>query len=67
MASVAGTKRKSENKSCKLNYKALKKLAKGSTLKDVAAQFEVPSSTLSTWKKNKEKISKQQWAVVKTC
>ena len=51
MASVAGTKRKSENKSCKLNYKALKKLAKGSTLKDVAAQFEVPSSTLSTWKK----------------
>ena len=59
MASVAGTKRKSENKSCKLKYKALQKLEKGSTLKDVAAQFGVPSSTLSTWRKNKEKIFKQ--------
>ena len=55
MASVAGTKRKSENKSCKLKYKALQKLEKGSTLKDVAAQFGVPSSTLSTWKKTKRK------------
>ena len=59
MASVAGTKRKAENKSCKLKYKALKELEKGTTLKDVAAQFGVPISTLSTWKKNKEKIIEQ--------
>ena len=51
MASVAGTKRKAENKSCKLKYKALKELEKGTSLKDVAAQFGVPSSTHSTWKK----------------
>ena len=31
MASVAGTKRKAENKSCKLIYKALKELEKGTS------------------------------------
>ena len=59
MAAVAGTKRKAENKSCKIKYEALKELEKGNTRKDVAAQFGVPISTLSTWKKNKEKIIEQ--------
>ena len=59
MASVAGTKRRAENKPCKIKYKALKELEKGTARKDVAALFGVPGSTLSTWKNNKEKIYKQ--------
>ena len=59
MASVAGSKRKIQNKSCKIKYDALKELEKGTAPKDVAAKFEIPSSTLSTWKKNKEKIFAQ--------
>jgi hypothetical protein len=59
MASVAGEKRRIYNKSCKIKYNALKELEKGTAPKDVAAMFKVPSSTLSTWKKNKEKIFKQ--------
>ena len=50
MASVA-TKRRAENKSCKIKYKALKELAKGTPHKDVASLFGVPKNTLSTWKK----------------
>lgn len=57
MASVAGTKRKAENKSCKIKYTALKELEKGSAPKNVAARFGVPSSTLSTWKKTRRKYS----------
>lgn len=59
MASVAGSKRKIQNKSCKIKYDALKELEKGTAPKDVAAKFEIPPSTLSTWKKNKEKIFAQ--------
>ena len=59
MASVTGSKRRIENKSCKIKYRALKEIEKGTAPKDVAAAFNIPSSTLSTWKKNKEKIFKQ--------
>ena len=55
MASVA-TKRRAENKSYKIKYKALKELEKGTPHKDVASLFGVPKNTLSTWKKNKDKI-----------
>ena len=55
MASVA-TKRRAENKSYKIKYKALKELEKGTPHKDVASLFGVPKNTLSTWKKNKGKI-----------
>ena len=55
MASVA-TKRRAENKSYKIKYKALKELEKGTPHKDVASLFGVPENTLSTWKKNKDKI-----------
>ena len=55
MASVA-TKRRAENKSYKIKYKALKELEKGTPHKDVASLFRVPKNTLSTWKKNKDKI-----------
>ena len=55
MASVA-TKHRAENKSYKIKYKALKELEKGTPHKDVASLFGVPKNTLSTWKKNKDKI-----------
>ena len=51
MASVA-TKRRAENKSYKIKYKALKELEKGTPHKDVAYLFGVPKNTLSIWKKN---------------
>ena len=56
MASVAAAKRRAENKSYKIKYKALKELEKGTPHKDVASLFGVPKNTLSTWKKNKDKI-----------
>ena len=59
MASVAGSKRRIESKSCKIKYNALKELERGTAPKDVAAAFNIPPSTLSTWKKNKEKIFAQ--------
>ena len=55
MASVA-TKRRAENKSYKIKYKALKESEKGTPHKDVASLFGVPRNTLSTWQKNKNKI-----------
>ena len=55
MVSVA-TKRRAENKSYKIKYKALKELEKGTPHKDVASLFGVPKNTLSTWKMNKDKI-----------
>ena len=39
-----------------LIYKALLELEKGKTNKEVAQLFGVPANTLSTWKKNKDKI-----------
>ena len=47
MTSVA-TKRRAK--------KSLKELEKGTPHKDVASLFGVPKNTLSTWKKNKDKI-----------
>ena len=40
----------------KVKYNALKELEKGRLNKDVAEEFNIPSSTLATWKKNKDKI-----------
>lgn len=56
---MASLKRKSVNKSCKVKYTALMELEKGVSAKDIAAQYGVPKSTLSTWKKNKSKIFEQ--------
>ena len=55
MASVA-TKRRAENKSHKIKYKALNKLEKGTPYNDVASLFEAPKNTVSTWKKNEDQI-----------
>ena len=56
MAPVA-TNRQAENKSYKVKYKALKELENGTPHKDDASLFGVPKNILSTWKKNKDKIS----------
>ena len=39
-------------------YKALVEFEKEKTNKDVTILFDIPANTLSTWKKNKEKIFK---------
>ena len=44
------------DKSYKINYISIKEIEKGTPRKDVPRMFEVPKNTLSTWKKNKEKI-----------
>ena len=44
------------DKSYKIKYISLKKIEKGTPRKGVPRMFEVPKNTLSTWKKNKEKI-----------
>ena len=49
-------KTSSRNKSCKIKCKALKNLEERTPHKDVASLFGVPKNTLSTWKKNKDKI-----------
>ena len=41
MASVAGSKRRAENKSCKIKYSALKELEKGTAQKDVAKKLSM--------------------------
>ena len=50
-------KRKHDDRTLEIKYKALVELEKGNkTNKDVANLFDVPPNTLSTWKKNKDKI-----------
>ena len=63
MNSVA-TKRRAENKSYKINYKALKELEKGNPRKDVASLLGVPKNALSTWKKNTDKTLKSVTAAL---
>ena len=50
-------KRRLNNKPIGVKCKALKDLEKGMTNKDVAAKYGVPKNTLSTWVKNKHKLT----------
>ena len=50
-------KRRLNNNPVGLKYKALKGLEKGMTNKDVASKYDVPKNTLSTWVKNKHKLT----------
>ena len=50
------SKQRRIDKSYKIKYKVLKELEKGTPYKDIVRIFEVPKNTLSTWKKQKEKI-----------
>ena len=52
---VAG-KRKHTHKTLREKYQALKDMEKGESNKDVAAKYNIPKNTLSTWVKNKEKL-----------
>ena len=57
-ATKIATKRKHQEvtSTLKVKYETLKELEKGKPNKDVANQFSIPGSTLTTLKKNKEKI-----------
>ena len=50
------TKRKHHEVTLKVKDEALKELEKGMPNKGVANQFNIPGSTLATWKKNIVKI-----------
>ena len=52
---VAG-KRKYTHKTLREKCQALKDLEKGESSKDVAAKYNLPKNTLSTWVKNKGKL-----------
>ena len=56
MASVAGNKRRHKENTIEVKYAALKELERGVSNKDVSEKFNIPKNTLSTWKKNKDKI-----------
>ena len=49
-------KRLHKEQNLELKYEALLELEKGKTNKEVAQLFGLPANTLSTWKKNKDKI-----------
>ena len=49
-------KRKFTDKTLHEKSQALKDLEKGESNKNVAAKYNVPVNTLSTWVKNKEKL-----------
>ena len=49
-------KRKHDEATSQKKFNALKELEKGRSNKDVAGEYNIPPSTLTTWKKNKEKI-----------
>ena len=49
------TKTKHKEVTLKTKYEALKELDKNGLKKEVATQFNVPGSTLATWRKKKEK------------
>ena len=53
---LVAVKRKYNHKSLREKCQALKDLEKGMSNKDVAAKYNVPKNTLSTWVKNKEKL-----------
>ena len=56
------TERKHKEVTLKVKYDALKELDKGKSNKDAANQFQIPGSTLATWKK----INKRFLILLKT-
>ena len=50
------SKRHRVDQKLETKYKALVELEKGKSNKEVAQSFGIPPNTLSTWKKNKEKV-----------
>ena len=56
MASIAGNKRRHNEHTLDVKYAALMEIEGGHTNKHVSKKFNVPKNTVSTWKKNKDKI-----------
>ena len=57
MSEKKSLKRKITTKSLEEKYKALKDIENGVAKKEVATKYSIPLNTLSTWVKEKEKIS----------
>ena len=57
---IVPIKRRLSNKPIGVKCKALKDLEKGMANKDVAAKYGVPKNTLSTWVKNKHKLTEKK-------
>ena len=51
-------KQKISSKTLKEKYKAIKKIESGCPNKNVAADYDIPPNTLSTWLKSKDEIVK---------
>ena len=56
MTSISGNKRRHNEHTLDMKYAALTEIDRGLSKKDVSKKFSVPKSTLSNWKKNREKI-----------
>ena len=56
MTSIPGNKRHHNKQTFDVKYAALMEIDRGLSNKDVSKRFNVPKNTLSTWKKNSEKI-----------
>ena len=56
MASIAGNKRRHCEHTLDVKCAALMEIERGAANKDVSKKFNVPKNTLSTWKKNRDKI-----------
>ena len=54
---MAPVKRKLTNTLLAEKFKALKDLENGMSNKDVAAKYDVPQNTVSTWLKSKHKLT----------
>ena len=56
MASIAGNKRRHNEHTMNVKYAALMEIDRRLSNKDASKKFNVPKNTLSTWKKDREKI-----------
>ena len=56
MASIAGNKRRHCEHTLDVKYAALMEIEQGVANKEVSKKFYLLKNTLSTWKKNRDKI-----------
>ena len=56
MASIAGNKRRHCEHTLDVKYAALMEIEQGVAYKEVSKKFYLLKNTLSTWKKNRDKI-----------
>ena len=56
MESIAGNRRRHCEHTLDVKYAALMEIERGTANKDVSKKSNIPKNTLSTWKKNRDKI-----------